>query len=300
VPGERVREELLRLLDVSRGGQFLNYLAELGLLTVIIPELAKTKDVDQPVEHYWDVFNHSIMTVSAIDFILGQGVWDFPDDGILTEVPWSPELAHYFEKPVASGSNRRTLLKLAALLHDIAKPQTKSPDKNGRTRFLGHTEEGETMTNTIMERLRFSIRETKLVADMVKYHLRPTQMGQPPSRRAIYRYFRDTGKEGIDILFLSLADHLATRGPNLIPEHWQLHTEMTRYVLEEHFRQESIVLPPKLVDGNDLINIFGLKPGPRLGEILEIVREAQAAGELTSRDAALDYIRSSLLTEGRI
>ncbi len=298
VPGERVREELIRLFTVSRGGQFLFDLDDLGLLTVLIPELTVTKGVEQPAEHHWDVFKHSVMTVSAVDYLLRQGVWEYPQDDILKVTPWSEECARHFEKPVAGGSSRRTLLKLAALLHDIAKPQTRAIDSKGRMRFLGHSEEGAEIVSHILERLRFSIRETKLVAGVVKYHLRPTQMGQPPSHRAIYRYFRDAGDAGVDILYLSLADHLATRGPGLIPGNWRQHTEVVRYVLEEHYKQEKITLPPKLVDGNDLMNIFGLKPGPRLGELLEMVKEAHATGELTTREEALQYIHN-VLTEGK-
>ena len=298
VPGERVREELLRLFNASRGGRFLMEMDGLGLLSVLFPEMDAARGVGQPAEHHWDVFTHSIMTVSAIDFILHQGVWEFPAAGILEAMPWPAECAGHFEQTVAGGSTRRTLLKLAALLHDVAKPQTKAPDSNGRMRFLGHAEQGAETAATILERLRFSVRETRLVSVMVKYHLRPTQIGEPPSHRAIYRYFRDTGDAGIDILYLSLADHLATRGPELIPENWRLHTGNVRYVLEEHFKRESVIPPPKLIDGNDLMNVFGLAPGPRLGALLEAVREAQAAGELTTRQEALDYIHNAL-NEGK-
>jgi tRNA nucleotidyltransferase (CCA-adding enzyme) len=59
-----------------------------------------------------------------------------------------------------------------------------------------------------------------------------------------------------------------------------------------------LVTPPRLIDGHDLINIFGLSPGPKIGELLESVREAQAAGEVTTREEALAYIRTQLsLTE---
>ena len=291
VPGELIREELLRLFEAGRGGRFLLQLDDLRLLSSLFPEMDASRGVSQPAEHHWDVFTHSVTTVSAIDFLLHQGVWEFPGADILDSVPWSDAYARHFEKPVAGGSTRRTLLKLAALFHDIAKPQTKAPDDTGRWRFLGHADQGAEIAAGILERLRFSAREIRLVSTMVKYHLRPTQMGEPPSRRAIYRYFRDTGDAGIDILYLSLADHLATRGPELIPENWRLHTGTVRYVLEEHFKRESVVPPPKLIDGNDLINVFGLVPGPRLGQLLEAVREAHAAGELTTRQEALDYVR---------
>ncbi len=301
VPGERVREELLRLLESSRGGQVLDYMEKLGLLTTLIPELTPLKGVSQPQEHHWDVFEHSINTVGAVDFILRQGVWDYQGEEALSVVPWSASVSQYFDQLVNSGSTRRSLLKLAALLHDIAKPQAKAFDENGRMRFLGHPEEGAIIVEGILERLRFSAKEVKMVSLVVKYHLRPTQMSQDnlPTNRAIYRYFRDVGDVGIDTLYLSLADHLATRGPGLLIPHWQYHTQVVAYVLKEHFQREKIALPAKLVDGNDLINVFGMKPSVRIGELLEEIREAQASGELTTREEALDYIRNSLLTEGK-
>ncbi len=298
VAGERIREELLRLLAVSQARYSLSYLDELGLLTVMIPELAQAKGVNQPKEHFWDVFDHSIQTVAAVDFVLRQGAWRYADEEVLAATPWSATLAQHFARKVSSGSTGRLILKLAALLHDIAKPQARAIDAGGRIRFLGHAKEGAAIAASILERLRFSAKEAKLVEVVVRHHLRPGQMSQNglPSHRAIYRYFRDTGEAGIDILFLSLADHLATRGPHLNPAHWREHTQLVEYVLAQHFQQERLVAPPKLIDGHDLINICGMSPGPRIGEFLEVVREAQASGEVTTKEEALSYIRECLLT----
>ncbi len=304
VAGERVREELLRLLAIPQIGQLLPYLDKLGLITAMIPELTPEKGVEQPKEHFWNVFDHSLETVIAVDFLLRQGAWP-KDSGsdekhtseeVLAATPWSAELAQHFTLEVSSGSTRSLLLKLAALLHDIAKPQTKALDARGRMRFLGHAKEGAAITTTILERLRFSAKEVKLVETMVRHHLRPGQMthNDLPSHRAIYRYFRDTGEAGIDILFLSLADHLATRGPQLNMAHWQEHSQIVNYILTQRFEQESLVIPPKLVDGHDLINIFTMSPGPKIGKFLEQVREAQASGELATREEALSYIRERL------
>lgn len=299
VAGERLREELVRLLAVANPERFLFHLDELGLITTLFPELAKTKGVEQPREHSWNVFDHSLQTVIAVDFILRQGSWSYASDEVLAAVPWSEELAEHFNQEVGGSSRRRALLKLAALLHDIAKPETKAVGEDGRTHFLGHDKLGGAAAADIMTKLRFSGKEVKLVETVIKYHMRPGQMSQQglPTPRAIYRYFRDTGEAGIDILFLSLADHLATRGPNLDMAGWQEHTRIVEYVLEKHFEQQRLVEPVKLVDGNDLINIFGLEPGPAIGEILEAVREAQASGELNDRQEALDYIRQRLATE---
>ena len=301
VAGERVREELLRLLALPQAGQFLAYLDELGLLTVMIPELEQTKGVVQPKEHFWDVFDHSIKTVITAGFLLREETWDYASTDTLAVTPWSEALAQHFALEVSRGSTRGSLLKLAALLHDIAKPQTKVIAADGRMRFLGHAKAGAAMAVDILERLRFSGKEVKLVENMILYHLRPLQMSHTglPTRRAIYRYFRDTGEAGIDILFLSLADHLAARGPHLDIEQWQRHAQLVEYILCQRFQEEGVVTPPKLVDGHDLINIFGLSPGPRIGELLEAVREAQASGELATREEALAYIRKQLVAEVR-
>ena len=152
------------------------------------------------------------------------------------------------------------------------------------------------MAAGILRRLRFSSKEIKLVDNMVRYHLRPTQMSQAglPSPRAIYRFFRDAGEAGIDILFLSLADHLATRGPNLKLESWREHAQIVGHVLERRFEEEKVITPPKLISGHDLINVFSLSPGPEMGKLLELIREAQASGELNTREEALSYIRQYL------
>jgi len=296
VPGERVREELLRLLALPGAGERLAYLDELGLLTALIPELSPAKGVEQPRIHVWDVFEHSIQTVAAVEFLLREGYWEYAVPEVLDEVPWSTRLSEHFDQKISHGSTRRSLLKLAALLHDVAKPRTRTIDDNGRARFLGHPQEGAAEVVGILERLRFSNREIRLVELLVKYHLRPTQMSREavPTPRAIYRYFRDTGETGIDLLYLSLADHLAARGTTLDRQQWQEHIQTTTEVLNNYFKEESPSRPPKLVDGHDVMNNFGLSPGPRVGELLEAVHEARAAGEISDRQQALEYIKRLL------
>ncbi len=78
---------------------------------------------------------------------------------------------------------------------------------------------------------------------------------------------------------------------------WKEHNRIENYVLTQRFEQEALVVPPKLVDGHDLINIFGMDPGPEIGEFLEQVREAQASGELATREEAISYIRERLLSK---
>jgi poly(A) polymerase len=296
IAGERLREEMVRILALPGAAASIRYLDKLGLLTAIIPELEEMKGAKQPKEHHWDVFNHSVETVATAEFLLRESMWKYGKNDLLTVTPWSEDINRHFDEEVSSGSNRGLLLKLGALMHDIAKPATKTVDESGRTRFLGHAKEGAAIAAAILERLRFSSREIRLVENLIYYHLRPAQMANEglPTSRAIYRYFRDTEEDGIDILFLALADYLATQGPKLDIEEWKQHNLLISFVLAEHSKQETKVLPVKLIDGHDLMDIFGLKPGPLLGELLAEVREAQAAEEISTKDEALEMIRKTL------
>lgn len=316
VAGERVRDEIVQLLSLPQTSKQLAYLDKLGILPRLVGEMEATKGSTQPPEHFWDVFEHSLKTVEAIEDIVGDkrnmgsgkqevgdGIWGptshvspLTSQQVLACVPWSEMLAQHFGQMVGT-TPRRALLKLASFLHDIGKPRMRSIESTGRIRFLGHGQEGAKMAVTVMERWRFSNREIKLVEAMVLHHLRPAQMSQGdemPSRHAIYRYFRDVNEAAIDTLFLSLADHWATRGPKLIPEGWTVHTNIVRYILEEHFKKGSVSRPPKLLDGNEIMTIFGVKPGPALGSLLEGLKEAQAAGEVTTHEEAVDWIKQHL------
>ena len=288
VSGERIRDELCRILATDKAYSSLCHLEQMGLLTQVIHELIPAKGATQPKEHYWDVFQHSLATVEAVERLLGSQ--DREQDEVLSSVPWSPQLAQHFEQEGAPGRNRKALFKLAALLHDIAKPQAKSIEESGKVRFLGHAKLGAEITAAIMERLRFSNREIRMVSKMVEHHLRPGQLAsgdEMPTHRAIYRYFRDLGDVGIDTLYLSLADHLATQGPELELAEWRRHTQEVGYVLQKKFEEEAVVRPPKLIDGHDLIAKFNLTPGPLIGRLLEAVHEAQAAGEVKTKEEAL-------------
>ena len=296
IPGERIREELLRLLALPRSAYYIRYLDELGLLLSLIPELAEAKGVEQPTVHFWDVFDHSVETVAAIEFLIRESDWRYGSEDMLATAPWSDIIDAHISQEISSGSSRKTLLKLGGLLHDIAKPRTKSLDDTGRARFLGHAKEGAGMTASILERLRFSNREINFVESLVYHHLRPAQMANKelPTQRAIYRYFRDIGDDGIDILILALADYLAVYGPLVSIEEWKGYCELMEYILTENEKQQAKVLPVKLVDGHDLMNIFGLTPGPLIGELLVLVREAQASGELNTTEEALALVRKEL------
>ena len=295
VAAERVRDELLKLLAEPGAAASLRLLDELGLLTQVIPELGDAQGVTQPKEHHWDVFNHSVETAGRVDWLMGGS----PEANafVAEAVPWSPSVADHFSELVSDGHSRLTLLRLAGLLHDVAKPETRTVEPTGRIRFLGHHREGARKAEHILGRLRFSRRGVELVSAMVEHHLRPSQMsqgGELPTPRAVYRYYRDVADAAIDTLYLNLADYLAARGPSLSRQEWSDHCRIIDRILEEGPANTSEERPPRLVDGHEIMHTFSLQAGPQIGSLLELVRESHAGGEIETKEEALELVRSRL------
>ena len=298
---ERQRDELLRILGSLRAAAGLRQADELGLLEQLLPEFTATRGEEQPPEHHWDVFQHSLETVAALDALLAPEepagrhwapLWCY----LWAEMKGLPDVERHFGEEVSPGHGRAGVLKLGGLLHDIAKPETRTIDENGRMRFFGHAREGAGRVGPIMRRLRFSGVEVRLVEAMVREHLRPLQIAKDgaPSRRALFRYFRDCGDAAIDVLFLSLADHLATVGPRLEWDGWRRHVAVIKYILMQRFADETLATPPRLLTGHDLMEALGLSPGPLVGQLLAAVEEAQGAGEVRGREEALALARREL------
>ena len=286
VAPERVRDEFMLILAGESARGQLEVLDRLDLLCRIVPELALTKGVDQPSAHYWDVWNHNLHTVEYAELIT-RG---HQNSAIYSLAPWNEEMAAYFAEEVGDGLARRTVLKLAGLLHDIAKPQTKGPDKTGRIRFLGHSELGAEMVTERLTQLRFSVRIVSMVARMVEHHLRPSQLrhgDEDPTPRAVHRYYRDVSDVAIDTIYLAMADYLAAKGPEIVADRWANHARMLGNLLHAGREQAPAEGARRLVTGHDLMQCLNLPPGPEIGRLLEQIDEARAAGEISTREEAL-------------
>jgi poly(A) polymerase/tRNA nucleotidyltransferase (CCA-adding enzyme) len=197
---------------------------------------------------------------------------------------------------VSGGHNRSQLLKLAALLHDVGKPKTQSEGDDGRIHFYNHELVGAQIAAARMQELRFSRDEMERVRTIVGAHMRPAHLARADdlTRRAIYRFFRATSCGGVDVVLLCLADHLATWGPNLQEERWARRLEAAETLLTHWFdRYEETVEPPPLITGGELMAELSLEPGPQVGRLLRMLQEAQAAGEVQTREEVLALARRS-------
>ena len=197
--GERQRDELMRVFDTARGADGVRLLDVLGLLDVVLPELTPARGCEQPKEHYWDVLGHSIETVAVLDCILATepfGEACTRRRATLAEYwPDRAALMLRWDEVMGEGRSRRAVLKLIGLLHDVSKPETRSVQPDGRTRFFGHPERGAVTAAEVFRRLRFSAREVKLAELLIREHLRQSQHATPadtPTFRAISRLVRAT------------------------------------------------------------------------------------------------------------
>jgi poly(A) polymerase len=293
VPGERTREELLRLLALNGAADSIKYMDRLGLLGALLPELEAARGIEQPTSHFWDVLEHSIQSVATFEFIAGEGDWSYGNDEMRAFLPSHPAFRAYLDEPLSQEATHAQLIKLACLLHDVAKPQTKTLTDTGRARFLGHTSEGAAASYDILHRLRFSQQECAYVKALVHDHLRPAQMSSEglPSSRAVFRFFRDTKDAGFGILYLALADYLACRGPLYTMSEWETVCDLARFIIDEQERQSEAVQPSRLVDGNDLMRTLGIQRGPVIGRLLDTILEAQASGQVVTREEALELAK---------
>jgi len=170
-------------------------------------------------------------------------------------------------------------LAFAVLFHDVAKPVTARVDETGRIRFNEHDRIGAEMTEAIMRRLRFSGAEIEATIEMVRQHM----------------VFKDAPKMRIAKLKRFMArptfdEELELHRVDCQSSHRMLDNYEFLLSKREEFANEPII-PPPLVRGDDLI-AFGLKPGPKFGEILEAVETRQLEGKLRTRDEALDWVKS--------
>ena len=293
VATERIRDEFLAILSLNGSKDSLSKLDDLGLLCRIIPELHFTKEVEQPREHYWDVFNHTIESVGEVELVTCR----HETEQSVCDVYWDSWIEKYFRCPLTLGYDRRTFVKLGALFHDIGKPHTRTKDSFGRTRFLGHGKRGAVIAGRRMRLLGFSSKAIKFVQTMVEHHLRPFQLNNSssmPTKKAIYRLYRDLGSEATGILFFGLADYRAARGPLMDIEEWLQKVEVVNGVLSTYKEWNEKTKRSRLLTGHDLINIFRIKPGPQFGRLLEGVEEEWLSGTIRTRTDAVEWVRGRL------
>jgi poly(A) polymerase len=298
VAAERVHDELYAILAPDRATERLRFLDEHGLFTVIFPEFTTARGMPQPRPHYWDVLEHSIETVGALERLAKAVSKDSQYIGLDASYRQTFEnldqiqtLLHEAQQQDIFSFAALTAppMKLAALMHDIGKPVTYSNDEHGNIHFYNHPYAGVPLVQQAMKRLSTSTQDRRLAQLVAAHHMRPGQLAHvdPVTPRAIRRYFVDLGPAGIYVALVSLADHLATFGPQPLGESWERHLAVVRLLLTRYIRERASILPPQLISPEELMRRLKLEPGPLVGQLLETIAEAQADGTIHSKEEAI-------------
>jgi len=235
---ERIKDELTRIIlsntrgdcSSTRGGpsEGIDMLRKTDLLSYIIPELEKGIGVKQNLHHIHTIYKHSILA--------------------LKHCP-----------------SKKLDVRLAALFHDIAKPQTKRGEGYHAT-FYNHDHVGARITEKILKRLRFSneiIKKVKLLVDSHMFYYDPDEVGEGSVRRLIQKVGLENMKDLID---LRISDRLGSGVPKAKPYKLR-HLE---YVIDK-VSHHAISVKMLKINGNDLIKELNMKPGPKIGAILEVL-----------------------------
>ena len=296
--GERIQEELKRLMRAHNTAHYLQVMEDLGLFKKLLPTLADQKDCAECYYGKGGVWKHTLLVVERIEFLLNNLKLCIPE----------------FYKELEPYCQDHALYKMAALLHDIAKPET-AKMKDGRLRFFYHEQQGAKRAECFLNDLRYSSSERRLICKMISSHLRPSNLASNEivTNRGVYKFFKELGPAGIPLLFLCWADYTSyvsmdslktmlpkAQNPVITIEEGKAlgaegktlrHLQMLNLLFTKFFKEsQKIILPEKLLDGKDIMNHLKLPSGKIIGIILEHLAEAQVEGKFTNKDEALAYL----------
>jgi len=224
---ERLRDELVKMLLSKNPDQAIELLKDAGLLKYLLPELEKGIGVGQNRHHIYTIYQHSILSLKF-----------------------------------AAENNFNLEVRLAALFHDIAKPQTKRGEGPDST-FYNHDQLGAKITTKILERLRFPRKTIEKTAHLVRNHMFVYSVDEV-TEAGVRRLLRRVGPENIqDLLDLRVTDRLGSGCPKAIP--YKL--RHLQYLIEK-VSQDPISAKMLKINGNDLMKILKIEPGKKLGLII--------------------------------
>lgn len=288
VAPERVFGELKRVIGADAVRRGLALMDAHGLTDAVLPELAALRGVRQSAYHHADVHAH---TLEALEALLTLAA-----DPAAAGLPAHADAVRgLLAEPLADELTRGDAMRWAALLHDVAKPTTRTELPDGRVGFPGHDAEGARVVRGVLRRLRASERTVAYVAALVRHHLRVGFMvhQRPLDRRSVWRYLRATAPWSADVTLLTVADRRATRGRGA-QQAIAAHLEVARILLDAALAERKAPRPVPLVRGDELARELGLRPGPELGALLAQLEEDRFAGAIATREDAVRRARELL------
>lgn len=278
---ERVNVELMKLFEGANTAQTLLNMDKCGLLELIFPFVVEWKKIPKNTHHHLDLFNHLIETVNQVEVNfdkLPQGAQD-----ILNIEPYGTVKKYAY-------------LKLAAFLHDIGKPATWTIDETtGRHRFIMHDSVGAEKVPAFLKELKFSKKQISYIKSLIRYHIYPSNVNLN-NEKSVMKFLRKLDENTVDIILLAMADRLSAKGVDITEEIIEENIEHLNVLLNRYFESLEQIKPlPKLIDGNEIMEILNIKPSPILGKIISALKMAQEDGEIMTKDEAINFVKNIVL-----
>jgi putative nucleotidyltransferase with HDIG domain len=287
VSPERVFLELQRIVASAQALRGLELMGEIGAASVVLPELEALRGVEQSRFHHLDVYGHTLEVLERTIALTDS------DAAEVLGVEYGAEVQALLAEPLGDGMTRGEALRWGALLHDAAKPATRSVRMlDRRVTFIGHDVMGADLARDVLGRMRASVRLREHVAGLVRHHLRLgflVHQPQPLARETVFAYLRECEPVEVDVTLLSVCDRLATRGSKS-EEAIAAHTELARRMLDDALSWRAQGPPKPLLRGDQLAQELEIELGPRVGELLEELVRAQYTGEVSTREQALAFV----------
>ena len=249
------------------------------ILEEIFPFVKELKQVPPNSHHHLDLFHHSVETVRQIQYLYENS------DDVVKE---------HLQKIDFGGFSRLAHLKLAGFMHDIGKFSTWTIEE-GKHRFIKHDDVGAKLSVKFLKDLHFSNKQIDYISSMIKYHIYPSHVMTSPqiTEKIMMRYVRKMDINSIDAIILAQADRLSARGPEITDEIVERNINSLNMLLKFYLEARENLKPlPKLLSGNEVMEILNIKPSPKLGEIMNALHEAQISGDVVTREHAVNFIKT--------
>ena len=278
---ERIQYELMKLFSGKFCHEALRKMDEVGILELLFPFVKELKQVPPNLHHHLDLFNHSIEVVRQVGLICEKS---------------NQVVVEHMNKVDFGGASRLAHLRLASFMHDIGKFSTWSIEEDtGRHRFIKHEDVGAKMCVPILKKMCFSNKQIEYVSYIIKKHMYPSAVVSAPdfNDKVKMRYVRKSEDNAIDNILIAKADRLSALGPEITQQIVDENISSLESLLSFYINAKDSLKPvPKLLDGNDVMKLLGIKPSPRLGEILDALYEAQISGDINTRDEAINFVKT--------
>ncbi|BCX14615.1 MAG: HDIG domain-containing protein [Patescibacteria group bacterium] len=248
IANERIRDELFKILASEHPYEGILLLKESGLMNIILPELEKTFGIDQVSPNRHHIYDVGTHSLMTLKYTALR--------------------------------NTDPITRLASLIHDLGKYHTYKKLENGTITFYNHEIVGAKIANRIADRLRLSNKQKDKLYRLVRYHQFTVDERQTDS--AIRRFIREVGVENIkDMIDIRVGDRL---GSGAKETSWRLE-EFKRRLIE--VQKQPFTVRDLKIDGNDVMRILNIKPGPKVGEVLEYLFEKVVSKKIPNEKEAL-------------